>query len=110
MDFGYDMVLPCGLEDISQEIKCVIKYVANPSKHSASELQRIMKQEVGKFPTNDRVLYITNAEIPERMRGQLASNVSVWDREDLLARIDPDAAYAQYLINPQPCRTIGNRP
>lgn len=101
VDYGYDMFLPCGLEDISKETKCVIKYVANPSKQSAAELQRIMKHELDKFSSNDCVLYITNAEIPENMRDQLTSNVSVWDREDLLARIDPDAAYAQYLINPQ---------
>lgn len=101
VDYGYDMVLPCGVEDISQETKCVIKYVANPSKQSAAELQRIMKRELDKFSSNDSVLYITNVEMPENMRDQLTSNVSVWDRKDLLARIDPDAAYAQYLINPQ---------
>lgn len=99
--YGYDIFLPCGLEDVSQETKCVIKYVTNPYKQSAAELQRIITQELDKFSPNDYVLYITNAEIPESMRGQLASNVSVWDREDLLARIDPDATYAQYLINPQ---------
>lgn len=101
VDYGYNMVLPCGLEDISQETKCVIKYVENPSKQSAAELQRIMKRELDKFSSNDCVLYITNVEISGNMRGQLTSNVRVWDKEDLLARIDPDAAYAQYLINPQ---------
>lgn len=101
VDYGYDMVLPCGLEDVSQELKCVIKYVMNPHKKSTMELQRIMKQELDKFSSNDCVLYITNTEISKITRAQLASNISVWDREDILARIDPDAAYAQYLINPQ---------
>lgn len=101
MDYGYTVVLPCGLEGVSQETKCVIKYVASPYKQSAMELQRVMEQELDKFPSNDCVLYITNAEIPKSIRVKLASNVSVWDREDILARIDPDAAYAQYLINPQ---------
>lgn len=99
-DFGYDMFLPNGLEDITQEIKCVIKYV-NPSRYSAANQQMFIKHVLDKFPSNDHVLYITNAEIPESIRDQLASNVSVWDRDDLIARIDPDAAYAQYLINPQ---------
>lgn len=101
VDYGYDMFLPCGLEDVSQETKCVIKYVANPYKQSTAELQKIIKHELDRFSSNDCVLYITNAEIPESTRDQLASNVRVWDREDLLLRIDPDAAYAQYLINPQ---------
>lgn len=101
IDYGYDMFLPQGLEGVLPETKCVIKYVANPYKQSSAELQRIMKYELDKFSSNDCILYITNAEIPESMRVQLAPNVRVWDREDLLARIDPDASYAQYLINPQ---------
>lgn len=99
-DFDYDMILPQGLEDVSGEIKCVVKYV-NEKKESAAALCDEMEKKFADLSKNENYLLVTNIRIPVNERGRFGQNVIVWDKEDLLARIEPEAAYAQYLINPK---------
>lgn len=100
VDFGYDMILPNGLEEIQEEIKCVIDYV-NVSRQSVSEFYDKLTQKLNNCIGEDKVLLITNVIVPEEIRNSFGTNIIVWDKEDLLERIEPESSYAQYLINPR---------
>ncbi len=99
-DFDYDMILPEGLEDTCEEIKCIVKYV-NEKKESAAVFYDKMAKKFEHLSKNENYLLVTNIRIPDNEREKFEKNITVWDREDLLGRIEPEAAYAQYLINPK---------
>ena len=100
VDFGYDMILPSGLEEYQEEIKCIIKYV-NVSRQNITDFCNEVMQIVRKQLSKDKILLITNILVSPEIRERFGQNVIVWDREDLIQRIEPEASYAQYLINPK---------
>lgn len=99
-DFGYDMILPNGLEGSQEEIKCIIDYM-NGTKQSMFDFYDRVKQKLGNLVGEGNVLFITNVIVPEEIRKAFGVNIKVWDKEELLKRIEPEATYAQYLINPR---------
>lgn len=100
VDFGYDMILPEGLEDTCGEIKCMVEYV-NEKKESTAAFYDKMAKKMAHLSKNENYLLVTNIHIPEKERKRFGQNITVWDKEDLLERIEPEASYAQYLINPK---------
>lgn len=100
VDLGYDIVLPNGLEEEEESINCIIEYVRISEKNTTDFYNKI-NQRLKNCVGSDKVLLVTNVCVPEDMRERFGENVIVWDKEDLLERIEPDASYAQYLINPQ---------
>ncbi len=98
--YEYDLVFPSGFGDIKEEVKCYIKYV-HSSKQDAYFFNEICKKIIDKNTGKGKVLLITNIAIPEKMKGSFGQNVFIWDKRDLLEYIEPDAPYAQYLINPK---------
>lgn len=96
----YDMILPNGLEDNEKEIKCIIEYVNVARKKPYDFYDRVM-QKLSNLSENDCILLITNIVVPEKVRSKFGQNIIIWDKEDLFERIEPEASYAQYLINPQ---------
>lgn len=100
VDSGYDMVLPSGLEEHQEEIKCIFEYI-NVTKQTESDLYSRVVLKRNNYLGNDKVLVITNIGVSEVIRKKFGENVIVWDKTDLLERIEPDASYAQYLINPK---------
>lgn len=100
VDLGYDLVLPMGLESCDEEILCMIEYV-NLQKQNLTALFEKMQQRFDRFPKSQKILFVTNIEIPEAVRDSFSSNVIIWDKNELLSRIEPEAVYAQYLINPR---------
>ncbi len=99
-NFAYDVLLPNGLENNAEEMKCVIQYIGE-SKQMIQEFFDKVKERLANFFEEDKILVITNIFIPEEDKGIFGDRVLIWDREDLLDRIEPEASYAQYLINPQ---------
>ena len=99
-DLGYDMILPRGLEGEDEEIKCIIEYVNLP-RQNVLDFYNKVKKKFNNLLGNDKVLLITNVIVPEEVRNNFETNIIIWDKEDLLERIEPDASYAQYLINPR---------
>lgn len=99
-DSGYDMILPNGLEGNQEEIRCIIEYV-NVSRQKASDFHDKVKQRLKNLLSDGKVLLITNIIVSEELRNSFGRNVMIWDKEDLLERIEPEASYAQYLINPR---------
>lgn len=97
---GIDMVLPEGLEDMEGEVKCIIKYI-NPERKNTFAFCREAAQRLWEAPKSSLYLLIFNIIIPQEMRAEFSSNVTIWDKEDLEQRTDPEASYAQYLINPK---------
>lgn len=100
VDLGYDMFLPNGLEEETEAINCIIEYVSISGKSSVDFYNK-MRQRLRNYLGNDKVLLVTNIYVSEDIRKSFGTNVIVWDKEDLLERIEPEASYAQYLINPQ---------
>lgn len=100
VDLGYDMILPNGLEEEQQEIKCIIEYV-NVSRKIVGDFYERVMQKCGNPFKSDKVLLITNVMVPAETRKRFGQSVVIWDKEDLLERIEPEASYAQYLINPK---------
>lgn len=100
IDFGYDMILPKGLEENQEEIKCIIEYV-NQSRQNGFAFYDRMAQKISNFVRNDKILIITNIIVSKEIRSKFGQNIIIWDKEDLFERIEPEASYAQYLINPQ---------
>lgn len=100
VDFRYDMILPSGLEDKHEEIKCVIEYINESKQNNAEFYERIM-QRLSNILDEENILIITNVTVSDEFRSKLGSNIMIWDKEDLLERIEPEASYAQYLINPR---------
>ncbi len=100
MDSGYDIILPNGLEGEEEPINCIIEYVRISGKNITDFYNKI-HQRLENCLGNDKVLLVTNVYVPDDIRKRFGENVIVWDKEDLLERIEPDASYAQYLINPQ---------
>lgn len=99
-DFGYDMILPNGLEGNQEEIKCIVEYV-NQTRQNGFNLYERMTQKTSNFVRNDIILIITNVIVSEEIRSKFGQNIIIWDKEDLFERIEPESSYAQYLINPQ---------
>ncbi|MCI8596863.1 MAG: hypothetical protein HFJ10_00230 [Lachnospiraceae bacterium] len=99
-DLGYDMLLPDGLEGNQEEIKCMIKYV-NDSKQNVSSFYNRVTQSLDDSFVTGKVLLITNVVVPDKIRNHFGPNIMIWDMNDLLERIEPEASYAQYLINPR---------
>lgn len=102
-DSGYDMVLPRGLAGTEEETKCIFQFVnvSKASKQNARDFYNEATRKLNLFTGDDKVLLITNIVVPEEIRDCFGQNILIWDKEDLLARIEPDASYAQYLINPK---------
>ncbi|MBD5458153.1 MAG: hypothetical protein HDR27_06220 [Lachnospiraceae bacterium] len=98
--YDYDILLPEGLEDIEEEIRCVIKYF-NETKQNSTEFHNEMIQKFQSFPKGDKYLFVTNIIVPKEIRNECSSDIIIWDKDDLTARIEPEASYAQYLINPK---------
>lgn len=99
-DLGNNVMLLKGLEQAKDEIKCIIEYV-NVSRESISDFKRRVIQKLNGFLRTDKVLVITNIMVSQEDRDSFGNNITVWDRQDLLERIEPDSSYAQYLINPR---------
>lgn len=95
---GFDMVFPEGLEDVGEEIRCVIKFI-NPERQSISAVCGEMAQKFGECPKDGHYLLVVNTAVPGYIKGFFGSNAMVWDKEDLEERTDPEAPYAQYFIN-----------
>lgn len=100
IDSGYDMSLPKGIEESSEETKCVLVYI-NTLKNNTSDFCERAKQKVSNYSGEDRILLITNVVVPETTRNYFEQNITIWDKEDLIKRIEPEASYVQYLLNPQ---------
>lgn len=99
-DVYYDISLPDGLENCEKEIKCVIKYVSTVRQNINAFYEEIAKN-LQSLPAEGMYLLVTNVIVPAEVRVRLGTNVIVWDKDDLIKRIEPDAVYAQYLINPK---------
>ena len=97
---GFDMVFPEGLEEVKEEIRCVIKFI-NPEKQSVSVVCGEMALKFNECSQDARYLLVVNTAVPKDVRGKFGSNVMVWDKGDLEERADPEASYAQYFINPK---------
>ncbi len=100
VDFGYDMILPNGVEECDEEIKCIIEYVKTPKQNEANFHAKI-KNKLNKIMAEGRLLLITNVVVSKRLRDAFGTNVMIWDNRDLAERIEPEASYAQYIINPR---------
>lgn len=100
VDLGYDMMLLSGLDGNEEEIKCIIEYV-NITRQKVSDFYDKVMKKINNFSIHDKVLVITNIIVPEIIRSKFEQNIIIWDKEDLLERIEPEASYAQYLINPR---------
>ena len=97
---GFDMVFPEGLEEVKEEIRCVIKFI-NPEKQSVSVVCGEMALKFNECSQDAHYLLVVNTAVPKDVRGKFGSNVMVWDKGDLEERADPEASYAQYFINPK---------
>lgn len=100
IDLGYDMILPDGLEEYNEEIKCTIEYVTS-SKQGERDFQDRTKSNLKKLLGKGKVLVVTNILVSDRIRKAFEPNVLIWDNKDLAERIEPESSYAQYLINPK---------
>lgn len=97
-DFGYDMVLLEG-GDSKEEVKCIFKYCRD-QKRGAELLYRAVAEK--SIRDKGKYLLLTNIMVEDNIREKFSEkNVAVWDKSDLLHMIDPEADYAQYLINPK---------
>ena len=96
----FDLYLPDGIDDYSGHLNCAIKFEAEGKRHSLSILQEYC-EELRAGLKEQRLLLITNLIIPEEFRNKYRDMIFFWDKEDLEERIDPEASYAGYLINPQ---------
>lgn len=97
----YDMILPNGLEEDQEEIKCFIEYVNLSRQNEYDNFYDRMMEKFGACLGNGKIMFITNISVPEATKNKFGQGIIVWDKEDLLERIEPEAPYAQYLINPQ---------
>ena len=100
IDSGYDMILPKGIEESQEETKCIIAYI-NTSKNNTSDFYEKAKQKPSNYLGEGKVLLVTNVVVSEMTRNSFGKNIIIWDKQDLLDRIEPEASYVQYLINPQ---------
>lgn len=100
LDFAYDIMLPNGIEDIDVQIVCIIKYIDPQSGNSSMSINQIAQSIKTRFP-EEWVLFIVNILIPESEKKKFSENVIIWDRDVLIKKIDPEASYVQYLINPK---------
>lgn len=94
------ILLPEGLEEDREEIRCMIEYV-NVSRQNPSDFYNKVTKKLDDLPADGKILLITNVTVPNEIRNKFGQNIVVWDNEDLLGRIEPDAPYAQYLLNPR---------
>ncbi len=99
-DLGYDLILPEGIEESHEETKCIIIYMSTSKKNSPGFYERA-KKKIGNCVGDGKVLLITNAVVDEAVKNNFDKNIVIWDKEELLKRIEPEASYVQYLINPQ---------
>ena len=97
---GFVMVFPEGLEDVEEEIRCVIKFI-NPEKQSISAVCGEMAWKFGECSKDGHYLLVVNTAVSKEARAKFGLNVMVWDKGDLEERTDPEAPYAQYFINPK---------
>lgn len=99
-DLEYDIILPDGLEKKDEKLKCIIEYV-----HMAKPAEQDFYVKAVKKINNSlwfgNILVITNINVSVELRNRFASNVEIWDKKDLIERIDPEAAYVQYIVNPK---------
>lgn len=100
VDSEYDMVFPKGFEEHQEEVKCVIKYI-NESRTNSIDFYHMITEKYNNYLKNEKLLIITNIVVAEKELCNSISNVIIWDKEDLVERIQPEAWYAQYLINPR---------
>lgn len=94
------ILLPEGLEEDREEIRCMIEYV-NVSRQNPSDFYNKVTKKLDDLPADGKILLITNVTVSNEIRNKFGQNIVVWDNEDLLGRIEPDAPYAQYLLNPR---------
>lgn len=99
-ELGYDLILPEGIEGSHEETKCIIIYM-NALRKNSSEFYERARQKLGSLWGGEKVLLITNAVVDETVKNNFDKNIIVWDKEELLKRIEPEASYVQYLFNPQ---------
>ena len=96
----YDLCLPDGIDDYNGHLNCVIKFEAEEKSYSLSTLQKYCEEHRARLK-DQRLLLITNLIIPEDFRNKYRDVIVFWDKQDLEERIDPEATYAGYLINPK---------
>ena len=87
---GFDMVFPEGLEDVEEEIRCVIKFI-NPEKQSISAFCGEMAWKFGECSKDGHYLLVVNTAVSKEARAKFGLNVMVWDKGDLEERTDPEA-------------------
>lgn len=99
-DLGCDIFLPEGVEELQCEIKCIIEYV-NVKKQNDPMYYNDMVNKFNNLPKNNKYLLVTNVIVSKDIRDKFEQNAIIWDKNDLLERIEPEAEYVQYLINPK---------
>lgn len=98
-DCEYDIILPTGLEEINEELKCII-FVVDKQGENASVFIDELKEKYS-FLEKEKYLILTNVLVSEKAREKVGKNIIIWDKNDLMERVNPEAPYAQYLFNPK---------
>ena len=105
-DFGYDIILPQGIDAINGAVYCFIKYSKLNNTFDAVINSAIQTASTIK---NGTLLLIVNNVIDNDMRKSIKTKIYnetnieavIWDGVDLNARVDPESEYANFLINPK---------
>ena len=106
-EFGYDIILPQGIDSIDNEIYCLIKYNREGNKNYSSIVNSTIR--IAENIKTGTILLIIGGTVSRNERASIESkvfnetgiNTVIWDGRDLTARSDPESDYANYLINPK---------
>jgi len=108
-DFGYDLILPEGIDDNKSLTYCIIKYI-NPQNQNAEKFIVDMLQKIDTKALNDYLMLIVNITMSDKVRNKLLncaneklniSKIIIWDGNDLSNRMNPDSDYTKYYITPK---------
>lgn len=99
-DSQYDFYLPEGIGEYGGRLNGVIQYIGEEKYQGVSRLQTYC-EEIEADAKGQKILLISNLIIPEDLKNRFRDVIIFWDKTDIEMRIDPEAAYAGYLINPK---------
>ena len=97
---GADFILPNGIEQYTQPLEVIVKYVNATNQKNSLFLNQIMST-VKEQAHYKKILLVLNFSVSEAQARNLGENVIIWDQEELLKRINPDEETGQYLLDPK---------
>ncbi len=95
-DLGIDLILPQGIDDCSESLDCVIKYFSTRNEKGSIDLSIIIDKHKSR---SGKILLVTNVVISKEEISRIGDKIIVWDKDELIKKIDPEKPYAQYLLN-----------